>query len=115
MFQSLNELCQDEDVTKVISKIQHHLEILEPSVARVSSRAEVFGAVQQVIYTLCLCVFVCLSVYVSVCVCLCVFVSRCLYVSSRAEVFGAVQQVIFTSVIMSVFVCLSVCLCLCSR
>ncbi|XP_076467389.1 uncharacterized protein LOC143298371 isoform X2 [Babylonia areolata] len=43
----LNQLCADERVQEVISKIQHHLDILEHSVARVSSRAEVFGAVQQ--------------------------------------------------------------------
>ncbi|XP_070190240.1 uncharacterized protein [Littorina saxatilis] len=43
----LNSLCSDERVQEVISKIHHHLDILEHSVARVSSRAEVFGAVQQ--------------------------------------------------------------------
>lgn len=43
----LKQLCHDERVQEVISKIQHHLDILEPSIARLSSRAEVLGAVQQ--------------------------------------------------------------------
>ena len=46
--QLLNQVCFDERVQELISKIQHHLDVLEHSVARVSSRAEVFGAVQQV-------------------------------------------------------------------
>ncbi|PVD28891.1 hypothetical protein C0Q70_11486 [Pomacea canaliculata] len=45
--ETLNQLCNDEQVKTVIFKIQHHLNILEASVARLSGRAEVFGAVQQ--------------------------------------------------------------------
>ncbi|KAK7479644.1 hypothetical protein BaRGS_00029110 [Batillaria attramentaria] len=45
--ETLNQLCGDEKVQDVVAKIHHHLDILEHSVARVSSRAEVFGAVQQ--------------------------------------------------------------------
>lgn len=45
--ETLNRLCSDEQVQDVVAKICHHLDILEHSMARVSSRAEVFGAVQQ--------------------------------------------------------------------
>ena len=84
--QFLNQMCIDERVKEVISKIQHHLDVLEHSVARVSSRAEVFGAVQQVwrayVYLGMVFVCVCLCVYVCVCACVfvCVFVCVCVFV-----------------------------------
>ncbi|XP_069102190.1 uncharacterized protein [Argopecten irradians] len=46
-LETLNQLCIDTQVRDVLRKIQAHLDILEQATARVSSRAEVFGAVQQ--------------------------------------------------------------------
>ncbi|XP_033739706.1 uncharacterized protein LOC117327005 isoform X2 [Pecten maximus] len=46
-LETLNQLCTDSQVRDVLKKIQAHLDILEQAAARVSSRAEVFGAVQQ--------------------------------------------------------------------
>ncbi|XP_060071644.1 inositol 1,4,5-triphosphate receptor associated 1-like [Ylistrum balloti] len=46
-LETLNQLCTDTQVRDVLRKIQAHLDILEQAAARVSSRAEVFGAVQQ--------------------------------------------------------------------
>ena len=47
-MQKLNQICTDPQVREVLTKIQNHIDILEKSTARVSSRAEVFGAIQQV-------------------------------------------------------------------
>ena len=38
----------DSEIRPVYQKIQQHVEVLEQSTARVSSRAEQLGAVQQV-------------------------------------------------------------------
>ncbi|XP_021364654.1 lymphoid-restricted membrane protein-like isoform X2 [Mizuhopecten yessoensis] len=46
-LETLNQLCTDTQVRDVLRKIQTHLDILEQAAARVSSRAEVYGAVQQ--------------------------------------------------------------------
>ncbi|KAL4233553.1 mrvi1 protein [Mactra antiquata] len=46
-LETLNQICTDPQVREVLSKIQKHIDILEKSTARVSSRAEVFGAIQQ--------------------------------------------------------------------
>ncbi|ESO92213.1 hypothetical protein LOTGIDRAFT_121297 [Lottia gigantea] len=43
----LNHLCTDGQIRDVISKIKNHIDVLEQCAARVSSRAEVLGAVQQ--------------------------------------------------------------------
>ncbi|WAR08173.1 IRAG2-like protein [Mya arenaria] len=43
----LNQVCTDPEVREVLASIQTHINILEKSTARVSSRAEVFGAIQQ--------------------------------------------------------------------
>lgn len=48
MFQQLNQICVDTQVRELLLKIQRHITVLEQASARVSSRAEVFGAVQQV-------------------------------------------------------------------
>ncbi|XP_046326165.2 inositol 1,4,5-triphosphate receptor associated 2-like isoform X2 [Haliotis rufescens] len=45
--EELNQSVTDAKLRDVIQKIQGHIEILEQSAAKVSSRAEVFGAVQQ--------------------------------------------------------------------
>ena len=47
-FQTLNQICTDPQVREVLTKIQNHIDVLEKSTARVSSRAEVLGAIQQV-------------------------------------------------------------------
>ncbi|XP_064490295.1 uncharacterized protein LOC135401697 isoform X2 [Ornithodoros turicata] len=44
---ALNKICTDDKQREVISKIQSHLEVLQQSTDRISSRAEVYGAVQQ--------------------------------------------------------------------
>lgn len=44
---TLNQICTDPQVREVLTKIQNHIDILEKSTARVSSRAEVLGAIQQ--------------------------------------------------------------------
>ncbi|KAK3593867.1 hypothetical protein CHS0354_011471 [Potamilus streckersoni] len=44
---TLNHLCTDPQVRKELSKIRQHLDTLQQTAARVSSRAEVYGAVQQ--------------------------------------------------------------------
>ncbi|KAL3882484.1 hypothetical protein ACJMK2_028821 [Sinanodonta woodiana] len=44
---TLNHLCTDPQVRRELSKIRQHLETLQQTAARVSSRAEVYGAVQQ--------------------------------------------------------------------
>lgn len=41
-------MCVDVSMRDMLAKLQHHLEVLEQSTVRVSSRAEVYGAVQQV-------------------------------------------------------------------
>ncbi|XP_060596699.1 inositol 1,4,5-triphosphate receptor associated 1-like isoform X7 [Ruditapes philippinarum] len=46
-LETLNQICTDPQVREVLTKIQNHIDILEKSTARVSSRAEVFGAIQQ--------------------------------------------------------------------
>ena len=51
IFQTLNQICTDVEVREVLTKIQNNIDILEKSTARVSSRAEVLGAIQQVINT----------------------------------------------------------------
>ena len=38
----------DPQVRESVNNIQHYVEILQQAVARISGRAEVFGAVQQV-------------------------------------------------------------------
>ena len=48
LFQALSPFCTDATSRDLFSKIQHHVEVLEQSTTRVSSRAEVHGAVQQV-------------------------------------------------------------------
>ena len=48
LFQQLNQICVDSQVRDLLLKIQKHITVLEQASARVSSRAEVFGAVQQV-------------------------------------------------------------------
>lgn len=48
IFQALSPFCNDATSRDVYSKIKHHVEVLEQSTVRVSSRAEVHGAVQQV-------------------------------------------------------------------
>ncbi|XP_046553916.1 inositol 1,4,5-triphosphate receptor associated 1-like isoform X2 [Haliotis rubra] len=45
--EELNQSVTDAKLRDVIQRIQGHIEILEQSAAKVSSRAEVFGAVQQ--------------------------------------------------------------------
>ena len=47
-LQALSAFCSEPDCRDVYTKIQHHVDVLEQSTARVSSRAEVYGAVQQV-------------------------------------------------------------------
>ncbi|XP_059177070.1 uncharacterized protein LOC131956567 [Physella acuta] len=44
---ALNEVVTDPQVRGLIQKMRQHVDILEQAAARVSSRAEVFGAVQQ--------------------------------------------------------------------
>ena len=51
ILQTLNQLCTDPQVREVLTKIQNHIDVLEKSTARVSSRAEVLGAIQQVWWT----------------------------------------------------------------
>ncbi|ELT90013.1 hypothetical protein CAPTEDRAFT_225487 [Capitella teleta] len=46
-LQSLGHICTDAQTRDVYIKIQHHIEVLETTTSRVSSRAEVYGAVQQ--------------------------------------------------------------------
>ena len=48
LLQQLNQICVDSQVRDLLLKIQKHITVLEQASARVSSRAEVFGAVQQV-------------------------------------------------------------------
>ena len=59
LLQQLNQICVDSQVRDLLLKIQKHITVLEQASARVSSRAEVFGAVQQVgelnRYSGCLC------------------------------------------------------------
>ncbi|XP_050391345.1 inositol 1,4,5-triphosphate receptor associated 1 isoform X3 [Patella vulgata] len=45
--ETLNRLCSDTQIREVITKIRNHIDVLEQCAARVSSRAEVLGAVQQ--------------------------------------------------------------------
>ena len=47
-LQCLSELEQDSQVRDVLSRIKQHIDVLEQAAARVSSGAEVYGAVQQV-------------------------------------------------------------------
>lgn len=47
-FQTLSPFCTDAASRDIYTKVQHHVEVLEQSTSRVSSRAEVHGAVQQV-------------------------------------------------------------------
>ena len=44
----MGQFCSDPAMSHVISKLQQHVDILEQATARVSSRAELHGAVQQV-------------------------------------------------------------------
>ncbi|XP_064612001.1 uncharacterized protein LOC135475948 isoform X2 [Liolophura sinensis] len=44
---SLNSMCVNVNTRDMLAKLQHHLDVLEQSTVRVSSRAEVYGAVQQ--------------------------------------------------------------------
>nr|XP_022288415.1 uncharacterized protein LOC111100631 isoform X2 [Crassostrea virginica] len=46
-LEQLNQICVDSQVRDLLLKIQKHITVLEQASARVSSRAEVFGAVQQ--------------------------------------------------------------------
>lgn len=46
-LEQLNQICVDTQVRELLLKIQRHITVLEQASARVSSRAEVFGAVQQ--------------------------------------------------------------------
>ncbi|XP_061195163.1 uncharacterized protein LOC133203387 [Saccostrea echinata] len=46
-LEQLNQICVDSQVRDLLLKIQKHVTVLEQASARVSSRAEVFGAVQQ--------------------------------------------------------------------
>ena len=48
LLQALGPFCGDSASREIYSKVQHHVEVLEQSTTRVSSRAEVHGAVQQV-------------------------------------------------------------------
>ncbi|KAH3728002.1 hypothetical protein DPMN_053948 [Dreissena polymorpha] len=48
MFRTLNQVCTDPQIRDVLARIQTHIDVLEKSTARVSSRAEVYGAIQQV-------------------------------------------------------------------
>lgn len=50
--QTLNHMFSDFQVRDILQKIKHHVDILEQSSARVSSRSEVYGAVQQVWFCL---------------------------------------------------------------
>ena len=47
-LQVLGTQVTDSEIRPVYQKIQQHVEVLEQSTARVSSRAEQLGAVQQV-------------------------------------------------------------------
>ncbi|XP_041354722.1 uncharacterized protein LOC121372468 isoform X3 [Gigantopelta aegis] len=47
VVEKLNQLISDVHVHEIVTKIQNHIDVLEQTAARVSSRAEVFGAVQQ--------------------------------------------------------------------
>ncbi|CAN7975609.1 unnamed protein product [Ixodes persulcatus] len=47
--QKLNSLCpEDEKIRETVAKIQNHVAVIQQSTDRVSSQAEVYGAVQQV-------------------------------------------------------------------
>jgi len=46
-MESLSPFCADSSTRDIYSRIQHHIDILEQSTSRVSSRAEMHGAVQQ--------------------------------------------------------------------
>lgn len=48
VHKALSELVTDAQLRGVLQKIKQHIYVLEKSSARVSSRAEVYGAVQQV-------------------------------------------------------------------
>ncbi|KAJ8315703.1 hypothetical protein KUTeg_007853 [Tegillarca granosa] len=47
LVDTLNHMFSDIQVRDILQKIKHHVDILEQSSARVSSRSEVYGAVQQ--------------------------------------------------------------------
>lgn len=51
LLQTVSHLpeCVDSQVQDVLKKIRRHIDVLELGSTKVSSRAEVFGAVQQVI------------------------------------------------------------------
>lgn len=51
LLQTVSHLpeCVDSQVQDVLKKIRRHIDVLEQGSTKVSSRAEVFGAVQQVI------------------------------------------------------------------
>lgn len=54
----------DPQVREAVNNIQHYVEVLQQAVARISGRAEVFGAVQQV--SICLyCLFDYMPLYMS--------------------------------------------------
>lgn len=46
--QAMSHFCSDSQSRDIYTKIRHHVEVLEQSTARMSSRAEIHGAVQQV-------------------------------------------------------------------
>ncbi|XP_064629801.1 uncharacterized protein LOC135488832 isoform X10 [Lineus longissimus] len=46
-IKDLGQFCADAECREVVTKLQQHIEVLEQSTARVSSRAELHGAVQQ--------------------------------------------------------------------
>ncbi|KAH9499063.1 hypothetical protein Btru_005586 [Bulinus truncatus] len=47
LLESLNEMVSDPQARAMVQKLRQHIEVLEQAAARVSSRAEVYGAVQQ--------------------------------------------------------------------
>lgn len=46
-MKALNQICNNPSSQQIFSKVQRHIEVLENAIARMSSRAEVHGAVQQ--------------------------------------------------------------------
>ncbi|GFS73583.1 lymphoid-restricted membrane protein [Nephila pilipes] len=44
---ALNQLCTESDMREIITKTQQHVDIVQQSTMRMSSRAETYGAIQQ--------------------------------------------------------------------
>uniref|UniRef100_T1JNL7 KASH5-like coiled-coil domain-containing protein n=1 Tax=Strigamia maritima TaxID=126957 RepID=T1JNL7_STRMM len=44
---ALSQLCNDQETREIVKRLHHHLDVLHQSTTRMSSRAEVYGAVQQ--------------------------------------------------------------------